>query len=65
MKAKTASLVGKIVAAIIILASWIGNQFFEMSFPIDDAVKAAGSIALIFTGIDLNLLAEKFRRGTE
>lgn len=65
MKAKTASLAGKIIAAVIILTSWIGNQFFGMKFPIDEAVKAAGSIALIFTGIDLNLLAEKFRRGSE
>lgn len=62
MKAKDANLVGKIAAAIIVLTAWIGGQFFKAPFPIDDAIKAAGAIALIFAGIDLNLIAEKFSR---
>jgi hypothetical protein len=62
MRAKTASLIAKIVAAVIVIASWVKNQFFGGTLPMREALITAGGIVGIFSGIDLNLLAEKFSK---
>ena len=64
LKAKTASLIAKIVGALVVLVGavlkWLG--IFQ-NCEINELCIVGFSVMGIFGSVDLNLLAEKFSRG--
>jgi hypothetical protein len=61
LKARDASLVAKIVGAVIIIAALVAGIWVKVS--IDDAIKAGVVVAALFGTVDLNLLADKIFKG--
>jgi hypothetical protein len=60
MKAKDASLGAKILAAIIALGgSFAVGRGWLPDIKVDDVLKLAAFVAVVFVTVDLNLLAEK------
>jgi hypothetical protein len=58
--AKNLSLLAKILAAGMILFSWVRYVFFGIAIDMEEVLKAAGGIVVVFGTVDLNLIAEKF-----
>jgi hypothetical protein len=62
VKAKTASLIAKIISIVMVLASWISNQFLNGKYPMTETIMAAGAITAFFADISINTLADKFSK---
>ena len=64
IKAKTVSLIGKIVGGAILLIGLILNAFKVWEVPINDLIKVAFAEMAVFGTIDINIALDKFiKRG--
>jgi len=62
MKAKQASLIAKIIAAIIIIGALVARGF-KIDISMDDAIKASAAVYLYFAPIDINIALDKIFPG--
>jgi hypothetical protein len=58
--ARNLSLVAKVIAASMIIVSWVRYVFFGVPVDMSEILKAAGGVAAVFGTVDINLMAEKF-----
>lgn len=60
ISAKTASLISKILAVLIVIGGFVAKIFGATIDIVNDVLPTAGGIILIFGTVDINILAEKF-----
>ena len=66
IKAKTVSLIGKIIGGAILLIGLVLNAFKVWEVPINDLIKVAFAEMAVFGTIDINIALDKFiKRGGE
>jgi len=66
IKAKTVSLIGKIIGGAILLIGLTLNAFKIWEVPINDLIKVAFAEMAVFGTIDINIALDKFiKRGGE
>lgn len=66
IKAKTVSLIGKIIGGAILLIGLILNAFKVWEVPINDLIKVAFAEMAVFGTIDINIALDKFiKKGEE
>lgn len=66
IKAKTVSLIGKIIGGAILLIGLILNAFKVWEVPINDLIKVAFAEMAVFGTIDINIALDKFiKKGDE
>ena len=66
IKAKTISLIGKIIGGAILLIGLTLNAFKIWEVPINDLIKVAFSELAVFGTIDINIALDKFiKKGGE
>ena len=64
IKAKTVSLIGKIIGGSILLIGLVLNAFGVWNVDINDLIKVAFSEMAVFGTIDINIALDKFiKRG--
>ena len=60
IKAKTVSLIGKIIGGAILLIGLTLNAFKVWEVPINDLIKVAFAEMAVFGTIDINIALDKF-----
>ena len=66
IKAKTVSLIGKIIGGAILLIGLTLNAFKIWEVPINDLIKVAFAEMAVFGTIDINIALDKFiKKGDE
>ena len=66
IKAKTVSLIGKIIGGAILLIGLTLNAFKVWEVPINDLIKVAFAEMAVFGTIDINIALDKFiKKGDE
>ena len=66
IKAKTISLIGKIIGGAILLIGLTLNAFKVWEVPINDLIKVAFAEMAVFGTIDINIALDKFiKKGDE
>lgn len=66
IKAKTVSLIGKIIGGAILLIGLTLNAFKVWEVPINDLIKVAFAEMAVFGTIDINIALDKFiKKGGE
>lgn len=66
IKAKTVSLIGKIIGGAILLIGLTLNAFKVWEVPINDLIKVAFAEMAVFGTIDINIALDKFiKKGEE
>ena len=61
LKGKQLSLEAKIFAGIFVIAAFILNSVFKWSLSMRDILMVGGFIALVFSPVDLSLIAKNIR----
>ena len=65
VKAKTVSLISKIIGIVVILGGFVLKSFKVWDCETDDIIKIGFSIMAICSTVDINLMLEKFAKNTK
>ena len=63
MSAKTASLISKILAVVIMVGGLIAKGALQWSITVGDIVTIALVVAAVFVTVDINILVDKLVKG--
>lgn len=63
MKAKTASMVSKVLAIIIAVGGLVGKGAFNWNVSVTDIIAVALFVGMVFVVVDFSIILDKFRTG--